>query len=232
MFALSSALVAFALAQSSFAALSVTSPTATIGFTAGQDSEITWKDDGSSPALSAYGPCKISIYAGNSAQQTSLQTIADNVDVTTGSLKFKPDASIGPNSDQYFIRFESNTVKDPSNAVIPLLAFSHQFTLSGMTGTFNAAVQAQIDGQSTAPIGGVAAQTSASAANTAANTAATVKASTTGSTKASASASKASSSVRASGTGAAVPLVAGSHRNLLVAVVTGVVGAVVGASLL
>jgi len=224
-----SALVALALAQTSYAALAVTAPTASIGFTAGQEATITWNDDGAAPALSAYGPCKVSIYAGNSAQQTSLLLIADNVDVTSGSLKFTPDASIGPNSAQYFIRFESNTAKDPTNAAIPLLAFSHQFALSGMTGAFSAAVQAQIDGQSTAPIGGV--QTAAASNSASAAPASVTKASESVSNKASGSASKASTSPKPSGSGAAMPL-AGSQGNLLFAVVTGVVGAVVGAALL
>jgi hypothetical protein len=225
-----SALVALALAQTSYAALAVTAPTASIGFTAGQEATIAWNDDGAAPALSAYGPCKVSIYAGNSAQQTSLLLIADNVDVTSGSLKFTPDASIGPNSAQYFIRFESNTAKDPTNAAIPLLAFSHQFALSGMTGAFSAAVQAQIDGQSTAPIGGV--QTAAASNSASAAPASVTKAPASVSNKASGSASKASTSPKPSGSGAAMPLIAGSQGNLLFAVVTGVVGAVVGAALL
>ncbi|KAF7297125.1 hypothetical protein MIND_00945400 [Mycena indigotica] len=229
MFSVSSAVVALALAKVSFAALSFTAPTATIGFTGGQDATITWVDDNTQPPLSAYGPMKASIYAGNSQQQTSLQTIAESIDVTTLSLKFKPDASIGPNSNQYFIRFEALTTKDPNNAAIPLLAFSHQFALSSMTGVFNAAVQAQIDGQSTAPIGG-AQQTSApaSVSKPASATSSPAKASA----PVSGSPSKSSRSAAPSGSSAALPLVASSNGKLWVGIVTGVAGAVMGAALL
>lgn len=242
MFSLSSVLVAVALAKSTFAALSVTAPTATIGFTAGQNSTITWKDDGTAPALSAYGPCKLSIYAGNSQQQTSLQLISPSVDPSTLSFSFVPDATIGPDSNQYFIRFESSH-PDPTNSAIPLLAFSHQFALSGMTGTFTPAVQSEIDGQSTAPIGG-GAPTSAAATppgsatpsgsvvgNTAKPSGASAslpKTSAAGSGSATAKGAAASASGKSN---AAVPNSVASH-NLWLGVVTGVVGAFMGAALL
>jgi hypothetical protein len=243
MFSLSPAVVTLALASSAFAALFVTSPTDAIGFTAGQISNITWMDDGTEPSLSSFGLAKVSVYAGNSRDQTSLQSISDSVDVTNPLfLTFTPDASIGPNAQQYFIRFESLALKDATDPSIPALAFSHVFSLSGMTGTFNAAVQSEIDGQSTAPFGGSApASTAASTpATTAASTpATTAKSSTTGvsvtgvskSTAPSGSASKSAKAAAASGSSAAVPaFVAG--QNLWLGIVTGVFGAVMGAALL
>jgi len=230
MFSLSPAVVTLALVSSAFAALFVTSPTAAIGFTAGQVSNITWIDDGTAPSLSDFGLAKVSVYAGNSRDQTDLQTISDSVDVSSPLfIIFTPDASIGPTGPEYFIRFESLNLKDATDPSIPALAFSHVFTLSGMTGTFNATVQSEIDGQSTAPIGG-----SAPASTPTSQPATSVKASTTGASKstgASGSASKSAKAAAASGSSAAVPaFVAG--QNLWLGIVTGVVGAVMGAALL
>jgi len=79
------------------ASVYITSPVAGTVFTAGQNSTISWKDDGNSPSLQQFGPSKVSVYVGNSQQQTSLQLIVDSVDVsTTGAVIFVPDASIGP----------------------------------------------------------------------------------------------------------------------------------------
>ncbi|KAJ7058197.1 hypothetical protein C8F01DRAFT_1149915 [Mycena amicta] len=231
MFSVSSAIVALALTKTAFAALAFTAPTASIGAVGGQPFTLVWKDDGTAPLLSAYGPCKASIYAGNAAQQTSLQTISESVDPSNPlSLTFTVNATIGPNSDQYFIRFEALNTKDPNNAAIPLLAFSHQFTLSGMTGAFSAEVQSEINGQSTAPIGGGApTSTSASTPATSVQTTASAPKSTGSSPSASKSSSK---SAAPSGSSAAVPRIAMSAGQLWVGVGASIVGAVVGAALL
>ncbi|KAF7376031.1 hypothetical protein MSAN_00017900 [Mycena sanguinolenta] len=118
MFSLSSATIAFALASSAHAALFVTSPTQTIGFTGGQPANITWMDDSNSPPLSSFGQAKISIYTGNSIDQTELQSISNGTDVTNPLfITFTPDPSIGPDGTEYFIRFESLTAKDPTDAI-------------------------------------------------------------------------------------------------------------------
>jgi hypothetical protein len=246
MFSLSSVIVAVALAKSTFAAVSFTSPTATIGFNGGQSATIQWIEDGKTPLLSAYGPCILSIDTGNAQQQTNLQTINASLDPNaTNSFPFTVDPTIGPNGSQYFIRLQSLNNKDPNDptGLLPLLAFSHTFTLSGMTGTFNATVQSQIDGQSTAPIGGSAAPP---AATPSAAPNATPSASVAGSTAkpsgassglpktsagGSASAKGAAASASASGKSAAVSSFGASH-SLWLGVVTGVVGAFVGAALL
>jgi len=241
MFSPSSAVVALALASSAYAAIFFTSPTATIGFTGGQPANITWQDDGTAPSLADFGLAKASIYTGNSQAQTSLQLISGSIDVTNPlSLTFTPDATIGPNGAEYFIRFESLALKDATNQAIPALAFSHIFTLSGMTGTFNASVQSEIDGQSTAPIGGSAAATSAAAAAStpaastpAASTAgATAKASTAATAKASGSGSVSAKAAAASGSSAAVPSFVSGSPKLWIGIVTGVFGAAMGAALL
>jgi hypothetical protein len=145
----------------------ITSPVAGTVFTAGENSTITWQDDGKSPSLESLGPCKVSVYIGNAIQQTSLQLIVDSVDVSKeDSVVFTPDGSIGPSGSDYFIRIESLSLKDSANPQYPALAFSAKFTLNGATGTFTPAEQSQIDGASTAPLGGSTATSSTSHSST------------------------------------------------------------------
>ncbi|PPR07827.1 hypothetical protein CVT24_003104, partial [Panaeolus cyanescens] len=111
---------------------------------------------------------------------TSLQTINASIDVSTESqLTFTVDPSIGPDSGEYFIRFESLNLKDADAPQFPALAFSAKFTLNQMTGTFSDAVKAQIAGQSTAPLAGATASSASRPATTAASARATTAASTT-----------------------------------------------------
>jgi len=105
-------------------------------------------DDGSSPNLTAFGPANVGLWVGSTTQQTQLQTIG-NVDVSTVSqLSWTPDASVGANYNAYFIRFTSVNLKDPNQTAINANeeAFSAKFTLTGMTGTFNSSIQAEISG--------------------------------------------------------------------------------------
>ncbi|KDR77297.1 hypothetical protein GALMADRAFT_267450 [Galerina marginata CBS 339.88] len=149
----SQALVVFAFASAAMATVFVTAPVASTSYAAGQKSTIQWQDSGAAPSLADFGPAKISIYAGNAQQQTLLQTLDANTDVSkVSSLDFTPDPTIGPNSSEYFIRFESLSLKDSAQPQFPALAFSAKFTLTGMTGVFSAAVLSQISGQSTAPL--------------------------------------------------------------------------------
>lgn len=174
----------------------VTAPVATTTWNGGQKETVTWQDSGTPPTLQAFGPSLISIYVGNALQQTLLQSISTNTDVSkASSVDFTVNPAIGPNGNNYFIRFESLGLKDATSPQFPALAFSAKFTLAGMTGTFNSSVQAQIDGQSTAPIGG---STSAPAATT---PAATTPAKTTA---AATSAAKTTSASTAKSTGAAM----------------------------
>ncbi|KAN0094527.1 hypothetical protein V8E55_002814 [Tylopilus felleus] len=146
------AIVPLALAASALANVFITSPTSTTTFTAGQNATVKWQDSGSAPTLVQFGLGNIAIYAGNADEQTLLQTLATYVNVSTVSeITFTPDGTIGPNGNEYFIRF--NSLSD-TNGSSPAEAFSAMFTLAGMTGTFNSTIQAEINGQSTAPIGG------------------------------------------------------------------------------
>ncbi|KAJ7777903.1 hypothetical protein DFH07DRAFT_950974 [Mycena maculata] len=230
MFSASSAVVALALASSACAEIYFTSPTSTIGFTGGQVANITWYDDGSVPSLASFGLASASIYAGNSIEQTSLQLINASINVTNPLyLTFTPDPTIGPNGAEYFIRFQSLSLMDATNPIYPALAFSHIFTMSGMTGTFNATVQSEIDGQSTAPIGGSAA---VSATTSASVVGATSKTSTVTTSKASTSGSTTAKSAAASGSSAAAPTFVAGSQKLWLGIATGVFGAVMGAALL
>jgi len=149
----SKALVILSVASAAFATVYVTAPIASTTYTAGQSSIVQWQDSTTAPSLSDFGPAKISIYVGNAQQQTSLQLLNSTVDVSkVSSINFIPDATIGPNSSEYFIRFESLSLKDATQPQFPALAFSAKFTLSGMTGAFTADVLSQISGQSTAPL--------------------------------------------------------------------------------
>lgn len=142
---------------SAFATPYTTSPVSSSVWQAGVTQTVQWIEDPNNPtpALKDYGPCKISIYVGNSQQQTSLQLIAPSVDVSkNGSVQFIPDPKIGPDSDQYFIRIESLALKDPKNPQYPALAFSAKFQLTGMTGNFTTEEQNQINGASSLPLGG------------------------------------------------------------------------------
>jgi len=128
----------------------ITSPTASTSLSAGQSATITWQDDGNTPNLTAFGPCSIGLWAGNQLQQTLLQSIATNVNVAdVSSQTWTPDPTVGPNFNAYFIRFTSNGLANPNQTGAFAEAFSAKFALTGMTGTFNATVAAEISGTTT-----------------------------------------------------------------------------------
>ncbi|EMD37069.1 hypothetical protein CERSUDRAFT_114965 [Gelatoporia subvermispora B] len=157
-----------AFAQSAFATIYITSPVATTSWAAGQQQNVNWQDDGTSPSLSAFGPASVGIYIGTVNQQTLVQEIVSNVDVsTTSSIAFTPDQTMGSNGDMYFIRFQSLSATD-STTGYPLEAFSSKFTLTGMTGQFNATEEAEINASSGAPAASSPAPTSAPASSSSA----------------------------------------------------------------
>jgi len=165
----SSAFVVLSLSASALANLYITQPVSSTTWTGGQQSTVSWQDDGQQPSLAQFGLAMVSIYAGNSQQQTLLQTITPSVDTSkTQTIVFTPDPTIGPSTDEYFIRFQSLNLKDSTNPQYPALAFSAKFSMASMTGTFNASVQAEINGQSTAPIGGTASPAASGGAGTSA----------------------------------------------------------------
>ncbi|XP_006455314.1 hypothetical protein AGABI2DRAFT_194933 [Agaricus bisporus var. bisporus H97] len=154
MFFNSFALLALA-ASPTLANVFITNPTSSTTFHGGQQATLNWQDDSKAPSLQDMGNCTVAIYVGNALQQTSLQTIVESVDVSkTSAIQFTPKPEIGPNSAEYFIRIDSLTAKDSASPQYPAMSFSAKFKMDGMTGTFSSAIEAQIAGQSTAPLAG------------------------------------------------------------------------------
>lgn len=163
----SAAVLLLAAASPALGNLFMTSPVASTSWTAGQQATISWKDDGASPSLADLGPCKVSVYVGSQTQQTLIQEVVPSVDVsTTSSIVFTPDGSKGENGAFYFIRIESLSAKDAKNPQYPAQAFSSKYTMSGMTGSFDATVKAQIGdaGSSSAAAGSSSASPTSSSA--------------------------------------------------------------------
>lgn len=218
------AFILLAVASQAFATVFITNPVATSSFVGGSEVTISWIESGSGPTLEEFGPSIISVYVGNAQQQTRLQTIEDNVDVsTTGSVQFTPDPSIGPDSREYFIRFESLSLKDEAQPQFPALAFSAKFGLTGMAGEFTPAAQAQIEGQSTAPLAAPTSAPGSASASSVGSGATTASAAASGSRAASAS----SGSARPTGSAAANDESDGAFANtisLAGLVVSGLIG--------
>ncbi|KAF8336432.1 uncharacterized protein EI90DRAFT_174575 [Cantharellus anzutake] len=120
----------------------ITAPVVTTSCAAGQNCPLAWNDDGKPPTLSQIGACNVGLFVGSVSTQYLLQSISAAFDVSkAGTLNFSPDPSVGANSNQYFIRFTSNTLNSTTNTGYPYQAFSAKFTLTGMTGQFNSTVQ-------------------------------------------------------------------------------------------
>jgi len=194
-----------ALAPLAHANVFVTHPTEGVKIPAGQPFQITWQDDGKAPNLTAFGPATVGLFVGSVNQQTQLQSIG-NVDVSQQtSISWTPDATVGPNFDSYFIRITSVNLKDANQTQFNAEAFSAKFTLSGMTGTFNSTIQAQISGAASSGAASTAAATSASTRPSGAS------ASTASTTKPNAAASSAAGSSKNNGAGhMVVPRVLGA----------------------
>jgi uncharacterized membrane protein len=151
--ALAAALLA---ASPALAELAVTAPIGTTTCVGGQVCAVTWDDNRSGVSLAQQGNCTIALYIGNAQQQTFLQPIAypNSINVSqVASVQFTVDPTVGANNNEYFIRFSSTTLTNPTSPTNPYLSFSAKFTLSGMTGTFNSTVQQQLAGISSS--GGV-----------------------------------------------------------------------------
>ncbi|KAN0125279.1 hypothetical protein V8E53_015643 [Lactarius tabidus] len=195
------------IAPSVHATVFITNPTASTSIAAGQSFQITWQDDGTSPNVTAFGISTIGLYVGNSIQQTQLQLITNNVNVATvNSQTWTPDPTVGGNSDGYFLRFTSNSLA-ATNGTGNAEAFSAKFTLTGMTGTFNATVAAEMSG--TVTTGG--SSTPSSGSSTGLPSPSTSKPLTTTTVKSSSSPSTTSTKASSNGAGRmVVPSVIGA----------------------
>jgi len=177
------------------ATIYVTQPVASTVCAAGAPCTLAWNDDGNAPSLATIGACSIDLCTGGVQQQTCLENLSPSTDVSqTAQLSYTVNPSIGESGNMWFIKFTSLAYKDPTNPQFPFTAFSAKVTLTGMTGTFNATVESEIQGATVAATS--AAATSAVAATTAATSMVTAKASSTGS-----AAAKTTSSTAAKATG-------------------------------
>jgi len=141
-----------ALVPQALAKLYITSPVATTTCQAGKSCGITWNDDGTQPTLSQIGPCDVGLYIGSQTTQIQLQDLG-RINVNAQAVSnFTPNAAVGGDSPLYFLRFTSLNL---SEGLYNYESFSAKFTLTGMTGTFNATEQALM----TAPTSSVASTT-------------------------------------------------------------------------
>ncbi|GEM07679.1 hypothetical protein Rt10032_c03g1696 [Rhodotorula toruloides] len=184
-------------------------PVAASHYKAGDSFTVSWRDNGAAPLSSAYGTTDVMLYTGSALQQVQLAnlgSIADPSKVTEQRITIDP--SWGPDSDQYFIRIQSQSAKDASGA--PLQAFSARFQLTQMKGQWSSSVKAALASNSTvaatsAASAGSATTTSRRVAGSAVSASASVSLSGLSSTTGSASASAASASKSAtSGAGKVV----------------------------
>jgi len=199
------------------ATIYVTDPVASTVCAAGTACTVAWDDDGTTPALGTIGACSIDLCTGGVQTQTCLQNVSPSTDVSQiASVNYTVNPSIGASGNMWFIKFTSLAYKDPTNPTFPFTAFSAKLTLTGMTGTFNATVQAEISGASAAP--------AAAAATAPAASMTTAKAAV-----ASASASKAATTTAAAKKSGAAQVVGSFTGAATVASLVGLaIGAVMG----
>lgn len=158
----------FTLLSNVLATVYMTSPTAQTTCTGGKQCSIAWNDDGKPPSLAQFGMADVGVWVGSVTAQTQVQHIQAGVNVsTTAAIQFTIDPSVGPNGNFYFVRFTSASFQDPTT-LYPAEAFSAKFALTGMSGTLNSTVQAEISGASSNPIPSPSALTSAPASSTSA----------------------------------------------------------------
>ncbi|KAG9082259.1 hypothetical protein FRC07_014261 [Ceratobasidium sp. 392] len=208
-----------------------TAPVAGTSCAAGQPCQVSWNDDGKAPTLAEYGDCILGVYAGSAQQQSMMQQIAPANAASTGSVVFTPDPNMGENSGSYFIKMVSVNTADPTMPQYKATAYSAMFTLTGMTGTFNDTVKAQIAGTAGSSAAGpsVAPATTAPVAS---STPATSAAATTPAGSSSASGTVRPSSASRTGTAASGTATAAANGAASVAVTgMGVFGAAIAAVL-
>lgn len=214
----SAALVATLAAPQVLANLYITAPVASTVCNAGQPCQVAWNDDGTTPALGTIGACTVGLYVGSQQTQILLQNLGDVNVVQQATAVFTPDATVGGNSNLYFLRF---TATNYNVGQYPYEGFSAKFTLAGMTGTFNATEQSLMTAP-TAPgssTGASVTQSVTSSSGTpAGSTTSGVATSTVTKAPTGSSTSKATTTATSS-TGAASPVLSGSHAAGLVAVV-------------
>jgi len=100
----------------------------------GKPCTVQWVDDGIQPLLTSIGACTVGLYHG---EMELVQQIAP-IDVSTAhSLEFTPNPNAGPNSNTYFIAFESTELKINGTSY---RAYSTSFKIDQMRGSFDSPV--------------------------------------------------------------------------------------------
>jgi len=201
--------------QHAYGAVYITAPVGSSKCNAGSNCPVSWNDDGQQPTLAQIGLCNVGLYVGSPQVQYLLQSIGSVTVSEASNLQFTPDASVGANSDQYFVRFTSLNLNSTAAPMYPYEAFSSKFSITGMTGQFNSTIQQVMSSTGAlTPTGTTSSgsvQTSGTGSTTGTNTA-TSKVSTTTTTG-----SATHSGTPTSSTGAAVKLVAGASSSIAVA---------------
>ncbi|EST07795.1 Ser-Thr-rich glycosyl-phosphatidyl-inositol-anchored membrane family [Kalmanozyma brasiliensis GHG001] len=144
------AVLLLAAADAAVSTIVVTRPVASTSGRGGSNLRVEWNDDGKAPTRRDWGRVNIYLAVGTRDVQYKLQTLASNISYNTDEASYPINASVGPSGGYYFLRFEgTNTTTN----VVPAMAFSARFTLTGMTGTFNSTVaQAASGSAGTAPL--------------------------------------------------------------------------------
>ncbi|KAI0322586.1 hypothetical protein OF83DRAFT_651660 [Amylostereum chailletii] len=117
------ALVAALYAGVASAALYPTQPVSDTVFTAGRLNTVTWIDDGSSPSLSNLSELKLDLYGQG---DNLIKNFASNIDPKSQAHKVWISPTLGGNSSDYYFQISCNNP--------PYVAYTSQFTLTGMTG--------------------------------------------------------------------------------------------------
>ncbi|KAF9029556.1 hypothetical protein BDZ89DRAFT_1065341 [Hymenopellis radicata] len=139
-----------ALVSTVVADVYITFPVSGSSMSGGSPYNLTWMDDGAGTyALSDFGAAQFSIAVGGTSEQVCFYVVDSrhwsDIDVSTTSMfEFTVDASIGGDSDGYFIRVDSNNLTDSDNNGYAMQSFSAKYTMDGMTGTFNSTMEALI----------------------------------------------------------------------------------------
>lgn len=174
MYSLSLAMALSTLINGALANIYITNPVAASIIVAGANFTVTWQADPdlALPRATSFGMTNVGLYTGSINTQTRILSLGQVADPVGGTnrLSITIPATAGPNSAEYFIRFDSAN----STLAAPIQAFSARFTMQGMTGTFtpeaiaqNAALSAAGD-STAAPSTAVATTRAVAAATTAA----------------------------------------------------------------
>ncbi|TVY92983.1 Cell wall synthesis protein [Lachnellula willkommii] len=113
------------------------SPAAAASVPGGTSFTVEWKDDGSAPALADLSTYQLFLYSGSGTSPTQLYAAASNGVYTTGNsvAVTVPVGVGGSTTNAYFFGLMSTATAGGT-----ITTYSSRFTLTGMSGTFPAAV--------------------------------------------------------------------------------------------